>query len=57
VQTVAERDAERRQRQDLQANINALPRLAMEVSHGDLTKRGDVTSDVLGSVVDASTSW
>ena len=53
VQTVAERDAERRQRQDLQANITRFLDVAMEVSHGDLTKRGDVTSDVLGSVVDA----
>src|SRR4029434_3152460 len=55
VQTVAERDAERRQRQDLQANITRFLDVAMEVSHGDLTKRGDVTSDVLGSVVDAIT--
>jgi methyl-accepting chemotaxis protein len=53
VQTVAERDAERRQRQDLQANITRFLDVAMEVSHGDLTKKGDVTSDVLGSVVDA----
>jgi methyl-accepting chemotaxis protein len=53
VQTVAERDAERRQRQDLQANITRFLDVAMEVSQGDLTKRGDVTSDVLGSVVDS----
>jgi methyl-accepting chemotaxis protein len=53
VQTVAERDAERRQRQDLQANITRFLDVTMEVSQGDLTKRGDVTSDVLGSVVDS----
>jgi len=53
VQTVAERDAERRQRQDLQATSRASSTWPWEVSHGDLTKRGDVTSDVLGSVVDA----
>ena len=53
VQTVAERDAERKQRQDLQANITRFLDVAMEVSKGDLTRRGDVTSDVLGSVVDS----
>jgi methyl-accepting chemotaxis protein len=53
VQTVAERDAERRQRQELQANITRFLDVAMEVSKGDLTRRGDVTSDVLGSVVDS----
>jgi methyl-accepting chemotaxis protein len=53
VQTVAERDAERRQRQDLQANITRFLDVAMEVSKGDLTRRGEVTSDVLGSVVDS----
>ena len=53
VQTVAERDAERRQRQELQANITRFLDVTMEVSRGDLTRRGDVTSDVLGSVVDS----
>jgi methyl-accepting chemotaxis protein len=53
VQTVAERDAERRQRQDLQSNITRFLDVTMEVSKGDLTRRGEVTSDVLGSVVDS----
>ncbi|HKZ05556.1 MAG TPA: methyl-accepting chemotaxis protein [Methylomirabilota bacterium] len=53
VQTVAERDAERKQRQDLQANISRFLDVATEVSKGDLTRRGEVTSDVLGSVVDS----
>ena len=53
VQTVAERDAERRQRQDLQANITRFLDVTMDVSKGDLTRRGEVTSDVLGSVVDS----
>ena len=53
VQTVAERDAERRQRQELQANITRFLDVTTEVSRGDLTRRGEVTSDVLGSVVDS----
>jgi methyl-accepting chemotaxis protein len=53
VQTVAERDAERRQRQELQANISRFLDVTTEVSRGDLTRRGEVTSDVLGSVVDS----
>ena len=53
VQTEAERDDERRKREDLQRNITRFLDVAMEISQGDLTKRGEVTSDVLGSVVDA----
>jgi methyl-accepting chemotaxis protein len=53
VQTVAERDAERRQRQELQANISRFLDVTTEVSRGDLTRRGEVSSDVLGSVVDS----
>jgi len=53
VQTETERDDERRRREDLQESIIRFLDTAMEISQGDLTKRGDVTSDVLGNVVDA----
>jgi methyl-accepting chemotaxis protein len=53
VQTESERDEERRRREELQENIVKFLDTAMEVSQGDLTKRGEVTSDVLGNVVDA----
>ena len=53
VQTEADRDEERRRREELQENIIKFLDTAMEVSQGDLTKRGEVTSDVLGNVVDA----
>ena len=53
VQTESERDDERRRRKELQENIIKFLDTAMEVSQGDLTKRGEVTSDVLGNVVDA----
>jgi methyl-accepting chemotaxis protein len=53
VQTEAERDEERKRREDLQENIIRFLDVAMEVSQGDLSRRGEVTSDVLGNVVDA----
>ena len=53
VQTEAERDEERRKHEDLQRNITRFLDVATEISQGDLTRRGEVTSDVLGSVVDA----
>jgi twitching motility protein PilJ len=53
VQTEAERDEERRRREELQRNIARFLDTAMEIARGDLTRRGEVTSDVLGSVVDA----
>src|SRR5262249_18692334 len=53
VQTEAERDEERRRREELQRNITRFLDIAVEMAKGDLTKRGDVTPDVLGSVVDA----
>ena len=53
VQTEAERDDERRRREDLQRNITRFLDIATEIAQGDLSKRGDVTSDILGSVVDA----
>jgi methyl-accepting chemotaxis protein len=50
----AEADAEQlRQSRLLQENIAAFLNVAMEIAQGDLTKRGRVTEDVLGNVVDA----
>ncbi len=50
----AETDAEQlRQTQLLQENIGAFLNVAMDIAQGDLTKRGRVTEDVLGNVVDA----
>jgi twitching motility protein PilJ len=53
VHTEGERDEEKRKREDLQRNITRFLDTVTEVSQGDLTKRGEVTSDVLGNVVDA----
>jgi twitching motility protein PilJ len=53
VQTEAERDEERRRREELQRNITSFLDIATEIARGDLTRRGEVTSDVLGNVVDA----
>ena len=53
VQTETERDEERRKREDLQRNITRFLDTATEIAQGDLTKRGQVTSDVLGNVIDA----
>ena len=53
VQTEEDRDEERRQRELLQANIGAFLDVAMDIADGDLTKRGAVSEDVLGNVVDA----
>jgi methyl-accepting chemotaxis protein len=53
VQTEAERDEERRKREELQRNITRFLDIATEIARGDLTRRGQVTADVLGNVVDA----
>ena len=53
VQTEADRDEERRKREDLQQNIIKVLDTAVEIGKGDLTRRGEVTWDVLGNVVDA----
>jgi methyl-accepting chemotaxis protein len=53
VRTEAERDEERRKREELQRNIGRFLDTATEIAGGDLTKRGEVTADVLGNVVDA----
>jgi len=39
--------------EELQENITSFLNVAHEISQGDLTKRGAVTEDVIGSVVDA----
>ena len=53
VLTEAERDDERRRREDLQRNISVFLETVTEIAHGDLRRRGEVTPDVLGNVVDA----
>ncbi|HEX6201971.1 MAG TPA: methyl-accepting chemotaxis protein [Thermoanaerobaculia bacterium] len=53
VQTVEERDAERRRRRQLQENIREFLGVTMLIADGDLTRRGQVTEDVLGNVVDS----
>ena len=53
VQTEADRDEERRKREDLQQNIIKFLDTAVEIGKGDLTRRGEVSWDVLGNVVDA----
>jgi twitching motility protein PilJ len=53
VQTEADRDEERRKREDLQQNVIKFLDTVVEIGKGDLTRRGEVTWDVLGNVVDA----
>jgi methyl-accepting chemotaxis protein len=53
VQTEADRDEERRKREDLQQSIIKFLDTAVEIGKGDFTRRGEVTWDVLGNVVDA----
>jgi twitching motility protein PilJ len=53
VTTEAERDEERRRREDLQRNITTFLETVTEIAQGDLRRRGQVTPDVLGNVVDA----
>jgi twitching motility protein PilJ len=53
VMTETERDEERRKREELQHNIQRFLDTAMEIAQGDLSRRGEVTPDVLGSVVDS----
>ena len=51
--TETERDEEKKKREDLQKNIQTFLDTVMEISQGDLSRRGQVTPDVLGSVVDS----
>ena len=53
VQTEADRDEERRKREDLQQNIIKFLDTVVEIGKGDLSRRGEVSWDVLGNVVDA----
>jgi twitching motility protein PilJ len=53
VVTETERDDERKKREELQRNIQTFLDTVMEIAQGDLSRRGEVTPDVLGSVVDA----
>jgi twitching motility protein PilJ len=53
VLTEGERDDEKKKREDLQKNIQTFLDTVMEISQGDLSRRGQVTPDVLGSVVDS----
>jgi methyl-accepting chemotaxis protein len=53
VLTEADRDRERREREQLQANISRFLKVTTEIAQGDLTRRGEVTADVLGSAVDS----
>jgi len=53
LRTEAERDEERKKREELQRNITRFLETATQIAGGDLSKRGEVTADVLGNVVDA----
>ncbi|MER3480295.1 MAG: methyl-accepting chemotaxis protein [Meiothermus sp.] len=50
---IAQQQEEQRKADRLQQNIREYLDVAMEIAQGDLTRRGRVTEDVLGSVVDA----
>ena len=51
---VAERnELERQQSAQLQTNVAAFLDVAMDIAEGDFTKRGNVSEDVLGNIVDA----
>jgi twitching motility protein PilJ len=53
VMTETERDDEKRKRESLQRNIQTFLDTVMEIAQGDLSRRGQVTPDVLGNVVDS----
>jgi twitching motility protein PilJ len=53
VMTEGERDEEKRKREELQRNIQTFLDTVMEIAQGDLSRRGQVTPDVLGNVVDS----
>lgn len=48
-----QQEAERQRSLQLQENVRHFMAVATEIAQGDLTKRGQVTNDVLGNVVDA----
>lgn len=54
LRSLAEQQEEERQRAlQLQQNVRRFLEIATEIAQGDLTKRGEVSSDALGNVVDA----
>ncbi len=48
-----QQEEERRRGLQLQENVRRFLEIATEIARGDLTKRGEVSNDVLGNVVDA----
>lgn len=52
-ENAAHNEQERLEAQQLQQNVGHFLDVTMEIAEGDLTKRGQVTSDVLGNVVDS----
>jgi twitching motility protein PilJ len=48
-----ERTVEAKRNRDLQQNVTKFLDVVTEISQGDLTRRGEVTADVLGNVVDS----
>jgi twitching motility protein PilJ len=50
---LSEQDLERQRGLKLQENVSEFLNVAMDIAGGDLTKKGTVTDDVLGNVVDA----
>jgi len=54
LRSLMERQEEERQRGlQLQQNVRRFLEIATEIARGDLTRRGEVSNDVLGNVVDA----
>ena len=49
----AKNELERQNNERLQANVAQFLDVAMDIADGDLTKRGKVSEDVLGNVIDA----
>jgi twitching motility protein PilJ len=49
----AQQDLENQKSKQLQANIGEFLNVTMDIADGDLTKRGKVSDDVLGNVVDS----
>ncbi len=53
IQTEEERDEISRQNRRLQQNVSEFLEVAVDIADGDFTKRGAVSEDVLGNVVEA----
>ena len=52
-QATERNEVDRQQSDELQRNVGQFLDVAMDIADGDFTKRGTVTEDVLGNVVDA----